>query len=406
MMDVEQQNKRTLLPGQTIGILGGGQLGRMVILEGRKMGYRFVTLDPAVDCPGGQVADEHLVGAFDDPAVVDRLAAQSDIIVYEFENMDPANVRRLEKKAVVPQGSRLLEMTRHRLKEKEALDQAGVPVAPYRVVESRKSLLMAIQELGLPAVLKTTTGGYDGKGQWMLRSLDDAADLNEEMFHTGQLFILEQFVPFIKELSVVVARSVTGEIAAFPPTVNIHRHHILHLSIAPAPVDTEIANKASQLAIQVAEQLHVVGLITVEMFLLSDGRLLVNELAPRPHNSGHFTYDACYTSQFAQFLRAVIGLPLGSPEQFSPAVMVNILGEHSEALMNELHRLPKQVKVHWYGKKEAKTGRKMGHITVVADTAEQAVKIVEQLPLWEPLTDREKEAVQGKDKELQEVGKR
>jgi 5-(carboxyamino)imidazole ribonucleotide synthase len=404
MKHLQNQQQTKILPGQTIGILGGGQLGRMVILEGRKMGYRFITLDPAEDCPGSQVADEHIVGAYDDLAAAQRLAERSDLIVYEFENLSPDVVRQLEQKKYVPQGSRLLEITRHRLKEKKAVEEAGVPVTPYRVVETRADLTSALQELGYPAVLKTTTGGYDGKGQWRMKTAEDAAALPEGMFNGERQYILEKFVPFVKEMSVVVARSVTGEVVAFPPAVNLHRRHILHMSLAPAPVAAEIAREAERIAVRVAEHLQMIGLIAVEMFVLADGGLLVNELAPRPHNSGHYTYDACHTSQFEQFLRAVIGLPLGTPNLYSPAVMVNILGEHAERLMKEFHRLPKEMKVHWYGKKEAKTGRKMGHVTVLADTVEKALNIIEAVDIWPPLTDKEKDAIHNDMKQLQEVG--
>ncbi|MBA4495492.1 5-(carboxyamino)imidazole ribonucleotide synthase [Paenactinomyces guangxiensis] len=400
-----REKQKILLPGQTIGILGGGQLGRMVILEGRKMGYRFVTLDPAVDCPGGQVADEHIVGAYDDLLAVERLAELSDVIIYEFENLDPELVRRLEQKKRVPQGSRLLEICRHRLKEKRTLEHAGAPVARYTAVETKDDVISAIGEVGFPSVLKTTTGGYDGKGQWMLKSSADVKRLPPEMFTQGRSYILEQFVPFSKELSVVVARSSTGETSAFPPVVNLHRHHILHMSVAPAPVSAEIAAQAEKLAIRIAEHLQVVGLIAVEMFLLENGNLLVNELAPRPHNSGHYTYDACYTSQFEQLIRAVLGMPLGPSDSFSPAVMVNVLGEHTESFMRERHCFPSEVKVHWYGKKEVKTARKMGHVTIVADTAEKALEIVREISIWPPLTDQEENVIKAETRKLQEVGR-
>lgn len=396
--------QKVLLPGQTIGILGGGQLGRMIILEGRKMGYRFATLDPAADCPGGQVADEHIVGAYDDPAAAERLAKLSDVIIYEFENLDPELVRHLEKQKPVPQGSRLLEITRHRLKEKKALQRAGVAVAPYRVVEAKEDLIAATKQLGFPSVLKTATGGYDGKGQWMLKSAQDVQCLPDDMFIPERPYILEQFVPFSKELSVVVARSVTGETSAFPTALNLHRRHILHMTVAPAPAATEIAAEAEKLAIKIAQSLQVVGLIAVEMFLLANGSLIVNELAPRPHNSGHYTYDTCHTSQFEQLIRAVLGLPLGPAHLFSAAVMVNILGEHMGNFLRERHRFPREAKIHWYGKKEAKRGRKMGHVTIVSDTVQKALEISRQISIWPPLTEQEKIAVQTETRKTQEVG--
>jgi 5-(carboxyamino)imidazole ribonucleotide synthase len=383
----------TWLPGATIGILGGGQLGRMVILEGRKMGYRFVTLDPDEDCPGGQVADRHITGRFDDERAAAELAREADVILYEFENMDPVVVRMLERIKPVPQGSALLEVTRHRLKEKRALFEAGVPVPPFHSVRTRDDLAEAMEKIGVPSVLKTVTGGYDGKGQWRLTRREDAERLPPDLFGGGREFILEQFVPFAKELSVVVARNRRGETVCFPPAVNLHRQGILHLSAVPAPVANETEREAIRLAGQVAEGLGVVGLVAVEMFLLEDGRLLVNELAPRPHNSGHYTYDACATSQFEQFLRAALGLPLGPVNLTSAAVMVNVLGEHAESLWREFSHLPREVKVHWYGKREARPGRKMGHVTILAETREKALAIAERIPVWPPLTEREKRAM-------------
>jgi len=378
--------------GQTIGILGGGQLGRMVILEGKKMGLRFVTLDPASDCPGAQVADEHITARYDDQKAAMELAEKSDLIVYEFENIEPETVRAVEKVKPVPQGSRLLEITRHRLKEKNALQAADVPVAPFVPVTTREDVEKGVDALGFPAVLKTATGGYDGKGQWLLRSGKDVEALSDEMFTQDKTYVLEAFIPFIAEMSVVVARSRNGEIAAFDPTVNLHRNHILFLSVAPAPVPSEVRAEAIRLAKQVAEGLQVVGLIAVEMFLLPDGQILVNELAPRPHNSGHYTFDACLTSQFAQFLRAVMGLPLGPVTRISPAVMVNILGEQADTFHQRFPSLPGMVKVHWYGKKENKTGRKMGHATLLAEPAE-AIRWLESSGIWQPLTEAEQNAL-------------
>ncbi|SFJ45379.1 5-(carboxyamino)imidazole ribonucleotide synthase [Thermoflavimicrobium dichotomicum] len=393
----------TWLPGQTIGILGGGQLGRMLILEGRKMGYRFVTLDPSEDCPGSQVADDHIVGAYDDLHAAQKLAEQADVIVYEFENIDPQVVQYLERIKPVPQGSQLLSITHNRLYEKKALERAGVPVAPYRIVQTIEDLNQAVKKLGIPGVLKSTTGGYDGKGQWMIRTLKDVEQLPADMFSEERLYIFEQFVPFIKEVSVVVARSTMGEVQAFPAVVNLHRHHILHMTIAPGPLEKEVAQAAEELAIRVAEQLQVVGLIAVEMFLLPDGKLWVNELAPRPHNSGHYTLDACVSSQFEQFLRAVLGLPLQSPKLVTPAVMINLLGEHCPAFMTKMAQLPPQVKVHWYGKKDAKRGRKMGHVTILVDRMEEALTLADQLGIWPPLTEDEKQAIIAKCKPLEGV---
>jgi 5-(carboxyamino)imidazole ribonucleotide synthase len=259
--------------------------------------------------------------------------------------------------------------------------------------------------VGIPGVLKTATGGYDGKGQWRIHAWEDVKRLPQTIFTENHSLIYEQFVPFIKEVSVVVARNSEGDIEAFPPVVNLHRHHILHMTIAPGPMEAESFVHAKRLAIQVAEQLQIVGLIAVEMFLLQDGRLWVNELAPRPHNSGHYTLDACVTSQFEQLIRAVCGLPLQSPQLISPtAVMVNILGEHVQKFQAEMGRLPSQGKVHWYGKTEAKRGRKMGHMTILAETLSEALNIADQLPIWSSLTEAEKQAIIAKSTVREGVG--
>lgn len=391
-----KEKKPLIYPGQTIGVLGGGQLGRMMILEGRKLGYRFITLDPAVDCPGSQVADEHIVGQYDNPMAIQRLHEKVDLVVYEFENIQPDMVRLLETMKPVPQGSKLLEITRHRAKERKALEDAGVPVADYRFAQSKQELQKALQEIGFPCVVKTCTGGYDGKGQWVFHNTSDwvnhSSEIPEQVIEEG--VIIEKFIPFIKELSVVVARSWTGEIKVFPTVMNIHRNHILHMTVAPAPIDEMNDLKAQQIAVRVAEHLQVVGILAVEMFLLDDGTILVNELAPRPHNSGHVTMDACKTSQFEQFLRAVVGLPLHSTQYRQPAVMVNLLGEHQELFFDCMQHLPINAKIHWYGKEIAKQGRKMGHINILADSNEEAIQIAEEIKIWEPLTAKEWAAIQ------------
>lgn len=368
-----------------------------MILEGRKMGYRFVVLDPSPDCPAAQVADEQIVGEYQDFAAASQLAQKSDVVLYEFENVDPTLVKKLEEEVSVPQGSHLLTITRHRLEEKKALARAAIPVTPYLAVEKKSDIVAGLAELGSPVILKTTTGGYDGKGQWRLASNAEIEALPDDMFSPSTSYILEQFVPFEKELSVVVARSLSGEVKVFPPTVNIHRNHILHMSIAPSPIDKSIRQQAIQLGKQVAERLNVVGLIAVEMFLLPDGKLFVNETAPRPHNSGHYTYDACQTSQFEQIIRATIGLPLHEIHAHQSAVMVNLLGEHQAAFFDQLAKLPTNAKVHWYGKREAKTGRKMGHITFVGENVTELIEQIEQIPIWAKLTAIERAAITKKE---------
>ncbi|MDQ0172899.1 5-(carboxyamino)imidazole ribonucleotide synthase [Paenibacillus tundrae] len=387
--EAANEAKRVLLPGRTtIGILGGGQLGRMLTLSGTAMGYRFVTLDPVADAPCGQVAHQIEAG-YDDEAAARKLAEQCDVITYEFENVDAGVAALLERESYVPQGSTLLYTTQHRLREKQAIEAAGVRVAPYREITNLDTMQAAVRELGIPCVLKTVTGGYDGKGQRVIREASQAVEAYEELASTGAELVLEQFIKFDCEISVVVARSTQGEIKTFPVAENIHVDNILHTSIVPARVPTEIQLEAQRLAAAVAESMQAVGLLAVELFVAADGRLYVNELAPRPHNSGHYTMEACATSQFEQHIRAICGLPLGDTTLLSPVVMVNVLGEHLEGIIDRMGQSDTEAmelgvipKLHIYGKSEAKTGRKMGHVNLLCQDVEEGLQWIEQTNLW------------------------
>ncbi|PCN42964.1 5-(carboxyamino)imidazole ribonucleotide synthase [Brevibacillus laterosporus] len=374
--------QKQIKPGSTIGLLGGGQLGRMITLAGRAMGYRFVVLDPTEDSPCGQVSDRQIVAGYDDQLAARKLAQLSDVITYEFENVDAGVAAILEEEAFVPQGSKLLGITQHRVKEKTTIQAYGLPVAPFRIVASAEDVREAVAELGLPAVMKTATGGYDGKGQWVLRSLEEIEEAFSCLAKANTELIVEKFIPFTKELSVIVARNVSGEVAVFPTAENIHRDNILHQSIVPARIDIKIQQQAEQIAIELAEKLEMVGLLAIEMFLTKEGELYINEMAPRPHNSGHYTMDACLTSQFEQHIRAISNLPLGSTKLLSPVVMVNILGEHVAPLLKKIDQLPKKAKLHLYGKQEAKEKRKMGHINLVAESVDVALQQAEKLGIW------------------------
>lgn len=383
-----QATPRTILPGATIGVLGGGQLGRMLAHAGNRLGYRFVTLDPTPDSPCGQTAAQ-IVAGYDDREAAKQLAARSEVITYEFENVDADVAAMLEAESYVPQGSALLYTTQHRLREKRAIEAAGATVAPYAEVDSLESLQEAAARLGLPAVLKTATGGYDGKGQWVLREQQDLAAAWDEASRAGTALVLEKFIAFDKEISVIAARSPSGEVKTFAPAENIHVRNILHLSIVPARTSADVLEEARRLAVSIAETLGVVGLIAVEMFLTADGKLFVNELAPRPHNSGHYTMEACRTSQFEQHVRAICNLPLGDPALLTPVVMVNVLGEHMEPLLarmaakdDKAAALGVEPKVHLYGKAEAKYGRKMGHVNVLAPNVEAALEWISQSNIW------------------------
>ncbi|MEW9670333.1 5-(carboxyamino)imidazole ribonucleotide synthase [Ammoniphilus sp. 3BR4] len=373
---------KMIKPGSTIGVLGGGQLGRMLALAGRNMGYRFVTLDPTPDSPCGQVADRQVTAAYSDLRAAEEFAKLCDVVTYEFENVDAEVAAQLEKTSFVPQGSELLKITQNRIREKSTLHSHGVPVAPFEVIASEEELREAVIKLGLPCVMKTATGGYDGKGQWVIRSMEEVPRAFEELNRSGAELIVEQFIPFEKELSVIAARSTNGEVKAFPVAENIHIENILHQTIVPARVSGEQAARAEEIALQIAEALGVVGLIAVEMFLTKEGKIVVNELAPRPHNSGHFTMEACVTSQFEQHLRAICGLPLGDVTMLSPVVMVNILGEHVEPVLEKVSQLPVSSKLHLYGKAEAKVKRKMGHLNVLASTVEEAMQQIDKLEIW------------------------
>lgn len=375
-------SKDIILPGSTIGILGGGQLGRMIILEGRKMGYRFVVLDPTPNSPAGQVADQQLIASYSDLNAGEKLAALSDVILYEFENVDAEVVRYLESQTSLPQGSWLLKVSQNRIREKNALVEIGVPVAPYREVRSIAQLHQAVETLGYPCILKTAMGGYDGRGQRIIRNKREIEAVGKEFLLHDEEYILESYIPFTKELSVIVARNGMGEIRSFPVAENIHQRHILHHSIIPARIEPTVAKEAEKIARKIAEEWEIVGLVAVEMFLLPSGELMVNEIAPRPHNSGHYTYDACKASQFEQMIRAVCGLPLGSTELLAEALMVNVLGEHLPMLIEKLPDLTSDIKLHLYGKEKAKEGRKMGHITLLTECVDEALIQIEQMNIW------------------------
>ncbi|MFC0296930.1 5-(carboxyamino)imidazole ribonucleotide synthase [Geobacillus jurassicus] len=372
--------KRRIVPGQTIGIIGGGQLGRMMALAAREMGFRIAVLDPTPDSPCGQVADIEMTAAYHDLDAMAELSRVSDVITYEFENIDARALEWLEANAYVPQGSRLLAVTQDRALEKAAIVDAGLPVAPYVEVNGAEELEQAVQTIGFPCVLKTRRGGYDGKGQYVLRGEGDLAKA-ADLLRLGPC-ILEGWVPFVKEMSVIVARNLDGETAVFPVAENIHIENILHQTIVPARIPESVQERAIRYAEVLAASFSLVGTLAVEMFLTADGDIYINELAPRPHNSGHYTINACATSQFAQHIRAVCNWPLGSTELLKPAVMVNILGEHVEPVIRHIGSFDGAVYVHLYGKHEAKPKRKMGHVTVLADDVEGALARIESWQIW------------------------
>src|SRR5580765_4769870 len=362
-----------VLPGSTVGVLGGGQLGRMFAMAARRLGYRVHTLAPDHDTPTGQIADVEVNASYDDMGAIRAFAKAVDVVTFEFENVSADAVAEAEKHAIVRPNGRSLAIAQHRLKEKTFLAANGLPVAPFAPVRTVEDLEGAVDTVGCPAVLKTATSGYDGKGQIRI---DGAHELGPAWDSLGRReAVLEAFLDLDREISVIGARGVGGEWSHFEPIENTHARHILDVSVTPANVADATGALAVDITHRVMDALDFVGVLCVEFFITRDGRLLVNELAPRPHNSGHLTFDACRTSQFEQQLRAVCGLPLGSPEMLQPAAaMANLLGdiwEGGEPNWAAALAMP-DVKLHLYGKSSPRPGRKMGHLTVLAGSPEEA----------------------------------
>lgn len=348
-----------LKPGDTLGILGGGQLGRMTALAAAQYGLKTHVFCPEADAPAGQVTPLLTYADYHDRDALARFADAVQAVTLEFENVPVETLAFLEQRVPVHPGPRVLAVTQDRLLEKDFITGCGIATAPYRAVDSLSGLQQAVQELGFPAILKTRRMGYDGKGQVTLQTADDVAVAWEKL--GGQPCILEGFVGFESEASIIAARNAAGETALFPLTANRHEHHILRESIAPAPVAPDVAGRATAIAQTLTERLQVVGLLAVELFLLPDGQVVVNELAPRPHNSGHWTMDGCATSQFHQLVRAVAGWPLGATDMTAPRVrMRNLLGE--DVLHWQDHLADPAARLHLYGKPEVRPGRKLGHV--------------------------------------------
>jgi 5-(carboxyamino)imidazole ribonucleotide synthase len=355
--------QQPLPPGSVIGILGGGQLGRMLALAAAKLGYRCHVFSPEADGPATLVTDRATIAAYDDGAALAAFAAAVDVITYEFENVPAAAAYAVARHAPIRPTPDVLAICQDRIREKKFLTAVGAPTCRYRSLRSADDLVKALAELHPPAVLKSARFGYDGKGQVAIDAGTDPATAWAEMQGSAgdATGILETRVAFTMEISVIVARADSGATAAFVPVQNIHEQHILKRTIAPAPIPAGLADDATVLAGRIAEAIDLVGVLAVEMFVTRDGRLLVNELAPRPHNSGHWTIDACFTSQFEQSVRAICGLPLGTPERHSDAVMENLLGDEV-ARWQDILAEP-ALHLHLYGKTEIRPGRKMGHVT-------------------------------------------
>jgi len=367
---------RRYLPGATIGLMGSGQLGRMFAIAARRIGYRVHVYSPGKDTPAGQFSDREITGAYEDEEEVRGFARTLDLLTFEFENIPRQTIDWCANECEIRPDGSILHTAQNRLREKDFLSGAGIPVAPYRAVRSGSELASAFQEIGMPAILKSAAFGYDGKGQRFLKDATTPDQIWSE--RPGDELILERAIDFGKEVSVIVARSLDGSMKTFPVCENIHRDHILDITVVPARVSIAVEKAAADLARIIAEKINLVGILAVEMFVQRDGQLLVNELAPRPHNSGHWTIEGCATSQFEQHLRAVCGLALGSTDLIRPAAMANLLGDvwrsgepnWAAALgVNGVH-------LHLYGKHQPRPRRKMGHLTALAQSPEAAIDAV------------------------------
>jgi 5-(carboxyamino)imidazole ribonucleotide synthase len=370
-----------ILPGSTIGILGGGQLGRMLILAGRELGYRFHVFEPKGPCAAGMVADLEVNGDYSDRVALARFAEGVDVITLEFENIPSEVIDELCAIRPVLPGSRALHICQHRQREKDFLKDSRLPCAPFEYADSPERLKLALVSVGFPCVIKTAAFGYDGKGQIKVRSEEESAEAGYFWNFLGQppRVVVEKWIDHIGEFSVVCARKANGVKITLPMAENLHVDHILHASIVPARITEATRQSGIELAEGIADSLDVVGLIAVEFFLQADGTLIVNEMAPRPHNSGHYSIDACVTSQFEQHIRAVADLPFGSVELLKPAVMVNLLGDVWANGTPDWAALLKDpnLKLHLYDKGDPRPGRKMGHFTVLGDDTDAALAVAD-----------------------------
>lgn len=363
-----------------IGIIGGGQLGKMMILEGKKLGFSFAILDPAGDCPAASIADNHIMEDFYNKEAIRKLAEITDVITYEFEDINADILMELEDEGYkIYPSPETLKIIQNKFHQKTFLKENKIAVGDFKKIDSLEELYDATDIYGLPALLKSCRGGYDGKGNYFIKDKNDIPKAFETLGGGSIELMLETYIPFWKEVSVIAARGVTGEIKVYPLAENIHEDNILRTTIVPARVSSEIEEKAKELAFKTMDVLKGVGIFCIEMFVDQDNNLLVNEIAPRTHNSGHYTIEASSTSQFNQHLRAILGLPLGSTALISPVVMINLLGEDGHEGKSTLIGLEEALKfpevyIHFYGKTITKPQRKMGHITVLGDNIESALK--------------------------------
>ncbi|MFV2005192.1 MAG: 5-(carboxyamino)imidazole ribonucleotide synthase [Gammaproteobacteria bacterium] len=365
---------KVILPGATLGVLGGGQLGRMFCVAARTMGYRVVVLDPDPLCGAGLIADVHIKADYSDQAALEEMAGQCDAITLEFENIPSESVRFVAGKTTVYPAAESLEIAQNRNLEKQFAQKAGLQPVPYFALMQEADLQQAASDVGFPAILKSNTLGYDGKGQFVV---NDFSELSEAYDQMGKVdCVLEKKINIRCEVSAIVARNAAAELASFPVSENQHRNGILHMSIVPARVSEKLTKQAIENASILADALSYVGILAVEFFVSDDNVLYFNEMAPRPHNSGHYTKDACVTSQFEQQVRMMCGLKPGNTRLLSPVVMVNMLGDLWPPDWLSIFT-QNNIKLHLYGKTEAREGRKMGHFNVLAEDVESALVVAE-----------------------------
>lgn len=363
-----------------IGIIGGGQLGKMLAQSAKRQGYRVIVLDPQVDCPASQVSDQHIIAAYHDASALKQLADLCTVVTYEFENVDCQTIQMTIGAHKFPQGTKVLEISQNRLFEKEFLTQCQLTIAPYCAVRSVEQLELALEKIGYPAVLKTTRFGYDGKGQVVLKSKADVLEAQQLVKQTE--CVLEAWVSFNQEISLMISRNAKGECSLFPVSENQHHHNILHTSIVPARISDELRLKAHKYAQKIADELQLVGTLGIEFFVGLDGELYVNELAPRPHNSGHYSIEACNFSQFDVSIQAILNLPMPQITLHSSVIMVNVLGQHLEKVY-ALRQAKPLWHFHDYGKTESKINRKMGHITILTTDIANTLEDIKQTYIWD-----------------------
>ncbi|WP_025024058.1 5-(carboxyamino)imidazole ribonucleotide synthase [Companilactobacillus nodensis] len=366
------------LSGSTIGIIGGGQLGQMMALSAKEMGYKVIILDPQDNCSAAQVSDAQIVAEYDDLDSLIELAKHVDVMTYEFENVDAETIEEVSQYTYIPQGTKALTVTQNRISEKGFLEDNGFPVVPHAIVEDMKEFEQAIKKIGIPSIIKTTRGGYDGKGQ--IRIEDESFNGIGDLVSSSEC-ILEKTIDLDKEVSVVISRNIAGQTSIFPVIENIHRDNILHLSICPARISDKLSQQIHEIAEGISEKLELVGTMCVEFFISAQEDLYVNEIAPRPHNSGHLTIESCNISQFDAHIRGICNLPMPKINLLQSAVMVNLLGQHLvNARLDVFNHADWHL--HDYGKDEIKHNRKMGHITILINDVNETQKSIEENPIW------------------------